>query len=173
MATVKHGHAERRGSIRAEEALFFKVVLDDAPEYPASTDAVIVILALSIVANNCPNIYSVSLTLMVLGRWTRRVPRFVWTIVGSAVYVGIAIPGYASFEAVLENFMHFIGYWFAIYEGIALTDHFVFRRGFSGYNPEHWDDGDKLPPSYASLTSSLMGIVGMVLGMKQTWIFKR
>lgn len=129
----------------------------------------LVILALSIVANNCPNVYSVSLTLMALGRWTRRVPRFVWTIIGSAVYVVIAIPGFASFEAVLENFMHFIGYWLAIYEGIALTDHFVFKRGFSGYNPEHWDDRDKLPPSYASLMSFLMGIVGMVLGMKQTW----
>ncbi|KAK2592625.1 Purine-cytosine permease fcy21 [Conoideocrella luteorostrata] len=129
----------------------------------------LVILALSIVANNCPNIYSVSLTLMVLGRWTRRVPRFIWTIVCSAVYVGIAIPGYCSFEAVLENFMHFIGYWLAIYEGIALTDHFVFKRGFSAYNPEHWDDKDKLPPGYAAVTSSLIGIVGMVMGMKQTW----
>jgi purine-cytosine permease-like protein len=37
----------------------------------------VVILALSIVANNCPNIYSVSLPLMVMGRWTRHVPLLV------------------------------------------------------------------------------------------------
>lgn len=65
----------------------------------------LVVLALSIIANNCPNIYSVSLSLQVLGRWTQNIPRFVWTVVGTLVYVAIAIPGYAHFETVLENFM--------------------------------------------------------------------
>jgi NCS1 nucleoside transporter family len=69
----------------------------------------LVILALSIIANNCPNIYSVALTMQVLGRWTQRVPRFVWTFIGTCVYIAIAIPGYTHFEAVLENFMNFIG----------------------------------------------------------------
>lgn len=65
----------------------------------------LVVLALSIIANNCPNIYSVSLTVQVLGRWTQRIPRFIWTIVATAVYIGIAIPGYNDFSIVLENFM--------------------------------------------------------------------
>ena len=70
----------------------------------------LIILSLSIIANNCPNIYSVGLTIQVLGgRWTQRVPRFVWTAVGTAVYIAIAIPGYTHFESVLENFMNFIG----------------------------------------------------------------
>jgi len=69
----------------------------------------LVILALSIIANNCPNIYSVSLTMQVLGRWTQRVPRFIWTGIATGVYIAIAIPGYSHFEAVLENFMNFIG----------------------------------------------------------------
>lgn len=132
----------------------------------------LVILALSIVANNCPNIYSVALTLMVLARWTRKVPRFVWTIVGSIVYVAIAIPGYSQFEAVLENFMHFIGYWLSIYEGVALTEHFVFRRGLMNldrYNVEDWDTPEKLPPGYAPVLAFCFGIMGMVLGMSQTW----
>lgn len=129
----------------------------------------VVILALSIVANNCPNIYSVSLTLMIMGRWTRHIPRFVWTIIATAVYVAIAIPGYSNFEAVLENFMHFIGYWLAIYEGIALTEHFVFRRGFSGYHAEDYDMADKLPPGIAALLAFCCGIVGMVIGMSQSW----
>ena len=129
----------------------------------------LVILALSIVANNCPNIYSVSLTLMVLGRWTRHVPRFVWTVVATGIYIAIAIPGYSNFESVLENFMHFIGYWLAIYEGIALTEHFVFRRGFSGYNPEDYDQRDKLPPGIAALVAFCCGVGGMILGMSQSW----
>ena len=65
----------------------------------------LVVLALSVIANNCPNIYSLSLSLQVLGRWTQNVPRFIWTFVGTLVYVAIAIPGYAHFERVLENLM--------------------------------------------------------------------
>ena len=65
----------------------------------------LVLLALSIIANNCPNIYSVSLSLQILGRWTQRVPRFVWTFLGTLIYIAIAIPGYSHFESVLTNFM--------------------------------------------------------------------
>lgn len=128
-----------------------------------------VILALSIVANNCPNIYSVSLTLLVLGKWTRRVPRFVWTLIATGVYIAISIPGYSRFEAVLENFMNFIAYWLAIYEGVALSDHFIFKRGISGYHPEDYDQPNKLPPSYAALLAVAFGFAGMVVGMSQAW----
>src|SRR5580704_2678357 len=34
----------------------------------------LVVLALSIVANNCPNIYSLSLSMQVMAQWTARVP---------------------------------------------------------------------------------------------------
>lgn len=129
----------------------------------------VVILALSIIANNCPNIYSVSLTLLVLGRWTRLVPRFIWTLVATGVYIAIAIPGYSHFEVVLENFMNFIAYWLAIYEGIAVTDHFVFKRGFSGYHPENYDRPDKLPPGIAAVGAFCCGVAGMITGMSQQW----
>lgn len=65
----------------------------------------VVILALSIIANNCPNIYSVGLSLQLLARQTAKVPRFLWTFIGTIVYCAIAIPGYSHFEDVLENFM--------------------------------------------------------------------
>ena len=67
--------------------------------------ACLVFLALSIIANNCPNIYSVTFSLQVMGRWTQAVPRFIWTFVGTVVYCVIAIPGYSHFEDVLEDFM--------------------------------------------------------------------
>lgn len=129
----------------------------------------LVMLALSIVANNCPNIYSVALTMMVLGRWTRVIPRFIWTAVATGVYIAIAIPGYYNFETVLTNFMDFIGYWLAIYEGIALTDHFVFKRGFSGYDVSIYDNGKALPPGLAAVFAFCCGIAGMVTGMSQIW----
>ena len=127
----------------------------------------LVILALSIIANNCPNIYSVALTVQVFGRWTQRIPRAIWTLIATAVYIGVAIPGYSHFETVLENFMNFIGYWLAIYEGISLTDHFMFKRGMTGYNAEHYDHPEKLPPGIAAVASFCVGIVGMVCGMSQ------
>lgn len=129
----------------------------------------LVILALSIIANNCPNIYSVSLTLQVLSRWTQRVPRFIWTFLASCVSLAIAIPGYSHFEVVLENFMNLIAYWLAIYSGIAIADHFVFRRGFGGYRPEHYDQRHKLPLGIAATLAFGFGVAGMVTGMSQTW----
>ena len=65
----------------------------------------LVVLALSIIANNCPNIYSVTFSLQVMGRWTAAVPRFLWTFIGTIIYCAIAIPGYSHFESVLEDFM--------------------------------------------------------------------
>lgn len=65
----------------------------------------LIVLALSIIANNCPNIYSVTFSLQIMTHYTQYVPRFVWTFVGTLVYCAIAIPGYSHFEDVLENFM--------------------------------------------------------------------
>lgn len=65
----------------------------------------LVILALSIIANNCPNIYSLTFSLQLMAHQTQAVPRFMWTFVGTLVYCAIAIPGYSNFESVLENFM--------------------------------------------------------------------
>lgn len=129
----------------------------------------LVILALSIIANNCPNIYSVALTLQVLSRYSQRVPRFIWVFLGSCASVAIAIPGYSHFETVLENFMTFIAYWLAIYSGIALTDHFLFKRGFGGYRPEIYDKPEKLPLGIAASIAFAFGVAGMITGMSQSW----
>ena len=75
----------------------------------------LVILALSIVANNCPNIYSLTFSLQLMARWTQAIPRFIWTFVGTIVYCAIAIPGYSHFESVLENFMLLIVRFYPIF----------------------------------------------------------
>jgi NCS1 nucleoside transporter family len=131
----------------------------------------LVILALSIIANNCPNIYSVSLTLQVLARQSQRVPRFLWTFVGTCAYIAIAIPGYDHFESILENFMLVIGYWLAIYEGISLSEHIIFKRGFGGYDVGDYMTPSRLPPGIAAITAFLFGVMGAVLGMAQVVSF--
>lgn len=56
-----------------------------------------------------------------------------------------------------------------MYEGIALTEHFVFKRGMSGYRPDHYDNPKKLPPGIAAVTAFCFGVCGFVLGMSQVW----
>ncbi|KAL6240923.1 Purine-cytosine permease fcy21 [Rhinocladiella similis] len=129
----------------------------------------LVILALSIVGNNCPNIYSLTFSLQILTHYAQKVPRFLWTFVGTVVYCAIAIPGYSHFEDVLEDFMLIIGYWLAIYSAISLPEHFLFKKGFRGYSPEHYDQPKYLPPSFAALGAFCFGIVGAVMGMAQVW----
>lgn len=129
----------------------------------------LVILALSIIANNCPNIYSVSLTLQVLHERTQRVPRFIWTFLASCVSLAIAIPGYSHFETVLENFMNLIAYWLAIYSGITVSDHFIFKRGFGGYRIEIYDKPNKLPIGIAASIAFCFGVAGVAVGMSQSW----
>lgn len=130
----------------------------------------LVVLALSIVANNCPNIYSVALSLQVLARRTQRVPRPVWTLLGTCAYVGVAVPGYAMFESWLENFMLVIAYWLAAYEGVSLMEHFVFRsRGGRGYEIADHDRPGRLPPGMAAVSAFGFGVLGAVLGMAQVW----
>lgn len=148
----------------------------------------LVILALSIIANNCPNIYSLTFSLQLMAQWTQAIPRFIWTFVGTIVYCAIAIPGYSHFESVLENFMLLIvcpssplfqstrnpppnihpqGYWLAIYEAISLSEHFVFKKrqyDISIYNTPHL-----LPRGMAAIAAFCFGVFGAVMGMAQVW----
>ncbi|KAI4862812.1 permease for cytosine/purines, uracil, thiamine, allantoin-domain-containing protein [Hypoxylon rubiginosum] len=140
------------------------------PRYGRFGEFCIVLLGLSIIGNNCPNLYSVALSLQLLSQKTSRIPRFVWTFVCTGVYLAISIPGYDNFETTLENFMLVIGYWLAIYEGVSLTEHFVFRRNsLARYAPETYCEPSRLPPGFAAIGAFCVGIVGAVLGMSQTW----
>lgn len=129
----------------------------------------LVLLALGTIANNCPNVYSVSFGIQVLSRRSARVPRLIWTLLGVAIAIAIGIPAYDNFAPWLETFLVTTAYWLAIYEAIALTEHFVFRRGIKGYRPEDYDTPSKLPVGYAALGAFGFGVAGCVLGMTQEW----
>lgn len=65
--------------------------------------------------------------------------------------------------------MNFIGYWLAIYQAIALTEHFVFRRSIHAYQAADYDKPSRLPPGIAAVGSFCVGVVGVVMGMSQKW----
>ncbi|KAK1757959.1 purine-cytosine permease [Echria macrotheca] len=130
----------------------------------------LVLLAIGIVANNCPNVYSVSFGIQLFApNSTGRVPRFLWTLLGVCIAIGLAVPAYDNFAPWLENFLVTTAYWFAIYQGIAFTEHFIFRRGFDGYQPSDYDSPDKLPVGWAASAAFVFGVAGCVLGMTQLW----
>src|SRR5881227_3668901 len=87
---------------------------------------ILVLLALSVVANNIPNDYSLGLSMQVLGRPFQRINRSVWALIGAVIYVLIAIIGGRNFSATLESFLLVIAYWLGPWGVILVLEHFVF-----------------------------------------------
>ncbi|BFZ64788.1 Purine-cytosine permease fcy21 [Saitoella coloradoensis] len=130
----------------------------------------LVVMALSIIANNCPNQYSFGLSVQTWGGWFQRIPRFIWNVLGAGIIIAIAIPGSTRFTTVLENFLNLIAYWLAIYFVIVLEEHLIFRRGqFSNYDLSAWNSPSKLPVGVAAVGAFCVGVAGFVIGMDQVW----
>ncbi|CAL9734073.1 purine-cytosine permease Fcy2p [Monosporozyma servazzii] len=128
-----------------------------------------VLLAMSTIANNIPNMYSIALSMQAIYAPFAKVPRVIWTMCGNASVLAIGIPACYYFDSFMENFMNSIGYYLAIYSAIAVTEHFVFRKGFKGYNVEDYDNWDKLPIGIAGTSALIVGAFGVALGMDQTY----
>ena len=126
---------------------------------------VLVLLALSVIANNIPNDYSLGLSVQVFGKTFQRVPRWVWTLIGAVIYVAIAIPNSANFASTLTNFLLLIAYWLGPWSIILVLEHFVFRHG--RYNVDDWNTASRLPMGWAAIASMAIGLVGVVLGAAQ------
>ncbi len=130
------------------------------------------ILALSTVANNIPNDYSLGLSMQVLGKWFMHVQRYIWTLIGAVVYIALAIGLVASgssFNDTLDSFMLLVAYWLGPYAIILIIEHFVYRRG--RYNVDDWNTRSRLPLGWAAIVSMLFGLFGAYLGFSQvfTW----
>ncbi|KAK4704490.1 hypothetical protein P7C70_g1724, partial [Phenoliferia sp. Uapishka_3] len=131
----------------------------------------LVVLALSIVANNIPNMYSFALTFQAFGRAAQAIPRMFLVIAGTIIYIVLAIVGADHFETALDLLLIILSYWLAIYVVILCEEHYIFRGGnFStGYNLDAYNSADLLPKGYAALGAVCFGAAGAVLGMSQVW----
>ncbi|ODV57885.1 cytosine permease ASCRUDRAFT_78317 [Ascoidea rubescens DSM 1968] len=128
-----------------------------------------VLLGLSTVANNLPNMYSMALSAQAFSSYFRKIPRIFWTLFGNFVTLAICIPAYYEFAEVMHNFMNLIGYYLSIYIGMSVSEHVIYRKGFKGYNPEDYLDRSKLPIGIAGTIGFCFGLAGVILGMNQTW----
>ncbi|OIW25730.1 hypothetical protein CONLIGDRAFT_621614 [Coniochaeta ligniaria NRRL 30616] len=127
----------------------------------------LVLLALSIIGCNLVNIYSLAFMCQNFHPIMIRVPRFVWTLLGSAAYIAVAIAGENSFAAVLESFLSIIGYYTTPFLACVAIEHFLFRKG--KYPLEDWNNMDVLPYGIAGIAALVMAFVGAVLAMDQEW----
>ncbi|VVT45930.1 uncharacterized protein SAPINGB_P000962 [Magnusiomyces paraingens] len=167
MGTVKNPAWAEAYDTNSIGGLFFMVLVDDSLH--GFGQFCVVLLALSTVSNNTPNLYSLGLTAQTFWEGLRKVPRAIWTLAGTGVSIAIAIPAYYVFDSVMHNFMNLIGYWLAIYTAISISEHFIYRKGFKGYNPDDFDDAKKLPPGIAAGIAFACGAAGTCLGMAQVW----
>lgn len=130
-----------------------------------------VLLVLSVVANNIINVYSMGMSISVVGTWLAAVPRWIWPIVITGIYIPLGIVGANSFSSTLEDFMNVLGYWLSIYVTIYFEEHFIFRRGsYDAYDVERtWNSSELLPIGLAAIAAGCIGVAGAVLGMAQVW----
>jgi NCS1 nucleoside transporter family len=128
---------------------------------------ILLLLALSIVANNIPNDYSLGLSMQVLGRAFQNVNRAVWTFIGAVVYIVIAILASSNFNETLSNFLLLVAYWLGPWSIILVIEHFYIRHG--KYDLDDWNTRSKLPIGIAAIVSMVIGLVGVVLGAAQVY----
>ncbi|SMN19944.1 similar to Saccharomyces cerevisiae YER056C FCY2 Purine-cytosine permease, mediates purine (adenine, guanine, and hypoxanthine) and cytosine accumulation [Maudiozyma saulgeensis] len=128
-----------------------------------------VVLALSTIANNLPNMYTVSLSVQALWSPLAKIPRPCWTLAGNAAALTISILACYFFKSFLENFMNTIAYYGAIYIALGLCEHLLFRKNYQSYNIQDWQDYKKMPIGIAGTTAFIVAAFGVALGMCQTY----
>ncbi|EIW87465.1 cytosine-purine permease [Coniophora puteana RWD-64-598 SS2] len=133
---------------------------------------VLVLLAMSVIANNIPNTYSAGLSMQALGRPFAMVPRFFWTFLAFLIYTVAGVAGRQHFSAILSNFLSILSYWTAFFIVIVAEEHFIFRRRggpLGGYNLDDYDTPSKLPLGIAGIVAGCFGVAGAVVGMAEVW----
>ncbi|KAH9944003.1 cytosine-purine permease [Epithele typhae] len=132
----------------------------------------LVLLGLSVVANNIPNTYSAALAMQSLGRPFALIPRFVWTFLAFVIYTVAGVAGREHFSEILSNFLSILSYWTAFFVVVVAEEHFIFRRPggpLGGYNLDDWDTPGRLPLGFAGVLAACFGVAGAVVGMAEVW----
>ncbi|KAK5400802.1 hypothetical protein LTR06_011223 [Exophiala xenobiotica] len=131
-----------------------------------------VLLAFSVIGIAAATLYALSISLALLFPigLLARVPRFLYAILIVAIVIPVAIVASTNFYASLSNFLGIIGYWTAVYAGIALAEHHYFRKtSYDSYDHAIWDVPGKLPVGFAALVSGLLCFALIVPSMDAVW----
>ncbi|KAK1951947.1 NCS1 nucleoside transporter [Colletotrichum sublineola] len=130
---------------------------------------ILVVLAFTLLANISSTMYAITLNFQTLIP-SFRLPRYIFSVVVTAIIVPIAIRAAHDFFLSLENFIALIGYWSASFVGIVVTEHFVFRRAnYKLYEAAIWDDPSKLPWGVAAIGAAALSFALVVPCIFQVW----
>ncbi|KAF8991744.1 cytosine-purine permease, partial [Cyathus striatus] len=129
-----------------------------------------VLLSLSVAPNITATFYSFSFDIQVFIPALVVVPRYVFSIIATAIVVPLAIAGAHRFYDAIVNFLGLLGYWTSPYVAIILIEHFIFRRAdYSAYDISIWNAPRKLPSGLAAVGAGLAGFGVAVACMDQVW----
>lgn len=123
-----------------------------------------VINVITVVSSNAPGSYSMAMNFQMLGDMWRRIPRPVFTIFTTVVYMSCAIGGRNFLYDIFKNFLPLIGYWVVIWFTISVQEDIIFRR-CKRYDWSAWNNKEKLPVGIAATSAFLIGWAGAIVGM--------
>ncbi|EXF77116.1 NCS1 nucleoside transporter [Colletotrichum fioriniae PJ7] len=131
---------------------------------------VIVILAFTLLGNVSGTLYAITLNFQTLVPWLVRVPRYIFSVIVTAIMIPVAIKAADDFFLNLENFVALIGYWSASFVGIVLVEHFLFRKGNPQLYDQHvWNVSSGLPSGAAALGAGILSFGLVIPCMAQAW----
>lgn len=93
----------------------------------AGGDFLLVVIFLSLVSNNILNTYSAAFGVQLIGVFLARIPRWLWAIILTAIYMVCALVGRKQFASILGNFLPMVGYWISMYFIMLLEENQIFR----------------------------------------------
>ncbi|CAG8979006.1 hypothetical protein HYALB_00009908 [Hymenoscyphus albidus] len=130
----------------------------------------VVIISLGSITNNAPCSYSAALTIQTLGEYPKRVPRWLWCVVITAIELVLSVAGRDRLFTVFQNFLPMMAYWICPWITIVLEEHLLFHKLLG--RPFDWsinENRKKLPVGIAATLSFLIGFSGAFVGMYQVW----
>ncbi|TNY23005.1 hypothetical protein DMC30DRAFT_444791 [Rhodotorula diobovata] len=132
-----------------------------------------VLLAFSTVSAQIPNCYSGALCIQAIHPILLRVPRILFVILFTVIYLVCALVGREHLSEIVSNFAAILAYYTAFLASIVFIEVFWFRRKNGPLGEQtNWDDVadfKKLPPGIACCASIACTIPVVVMGMAATW----
>lgn len=108
---------------------------------------VVVLLYISLICNNIMNTYSAAFDFQLIDQKLAVIPRWVYAIGITVVYLVLSLVGKDHFSTIISNFLPMLGYWISIYIVILLEENLIFRSRWM--RPLHYreflDDLDESP----------------------------
>ncbi|CAK9437519.1 uncharacterized protein LODBEIA_P18970 [Lodderomyces beijingensis] len=151
---------------------------------------VTVLLFLSLICNNIMNTYSMAFEFQLIDQHLVFVPRWIWALVVTAIYIILSLLGREHFSTILGNFLPMLGYWISMYIALLLEENLIFRSSvkvkrlhekefdcddntttpfYTMYNWNNWNRPRGRTLGLAACLAFCCGVAGAVVGMNQVY----